>query len=187
MAQPYSTGPCAVFVGVGTNNAAVFLGHSMGGFKIHRLPEYEPFMNDLGGTRKPFDQQYMGQDCLVVGVLNRYKEGVWSQIRTLSRNAANVGADRFGELGSFMVYEGKAHTLWLQFPYATKPAFNNAAFGRLASGRRFIAAFLQTDEEDVGTRAKVMSVAWYCQRVFVPATGDMIAFDGNMQGLPVIT
>ncbi len=184
MSVPYSTGPACFYVGVGPNNAPLFLGTCEGEPTVTFDPDFEPVMNDIGGQRKPIDYQYMGEEADWSCVFTKYNEGVLKLIQTrVYRLTAARGSQPFGSMGSFMALEGQGFPLWVTFPYATKAAM--AANG-LPRGMHFPIAYDASDHMPVSTRYRKIQVQFHCQRqlVVTPAGPGFVLWDEVFPTLP---
>lgn len=188
MAHPWCTGPSHVYVGVGANGAPLYFGTTESTPMIEERPEYEPLMNDLGGSRKPFDFSFQGVDCIIGGTFTRYEWSVFRTMRAIptgstAAGTGNLGVSRFGDLGTFMIYEAKAYPVWLTFPYSAK-----AAMSGLTPGLRFVRCFLEAPIGfNGGTRPQRVHLTWYAARSFsIIAGGTMTCYDENVSGLPAV-
>lgn len=144
MSQGYVSGPCFVFVGIGTSGALTFLGLSERGVEVQLAASYEDVICDASGPRVPLDSQYMGEQAFISMTLNKYNELV------LQACAARTGPNGDAEdvnvageitdnlLGSLMIAEGFAYSLFLYAPYGTK-SFQSAT---IVKGYTFGAAWL---------------------------------------------
>lgn len=181
MAQPYVTGPAHIFIGVGPRGAPLYLGTSEGEPEIALLPEYDQIMNDISGSRKPMDRQFMGEEAMISAVLTRYNEIVLAAAQARVRGTIR-GAEPFGSIGALMGGEGNAFPLWLVFPYVVKPAM---AAGGMPAGYRFVQCFDESDRMPVGTRARRVHVQFHAQRFLTIAGGGTgLLYDHNVAGLP---
>lgn len=187
MANPYCTGPAHIFCGVGGGRRALYLGTAESAPVIEERPEYEPLMNDLGGSRKPFDFSHQGVDAIVSATLTRWNDNVMNILRNVPRHGTGVlapGTSAFGDIGAFMVFEGAAYPLWVTFPYSAKVAFSSRG---MVSGYRFFNAFLESPvAQNVGTRPRKFHLIWYAARAYNPRTGAMVCYDHTVTGLPAI-
>lgn len=146
MSQNYVSGPCFVFVGTGTSGALTFLGLSERGVDVQLAASYEDVICDASGPRVPVDAQFMGEQAFISMTLNRYNELVLQACA--ARTGPNGGSGNpdpnvAGEitqnlLGSLMIAEGFAYSLFLYAPYGTK-SFQSAT---IVKGYTFGAAWL---------------------------------------------
>lgn len=208
MAQLFSTGPVAIYVGLTagtpyipghsaggiTVGTPVFLGHSEKTPNISVRPQVSDAWSDIGGQRVAFDKFYDSQDALVSVDLTRFNYPVYQAIA--DRAAAggprlatfSPGVNLPGEIGSLMMTEGLTVTLWLRWPYSAKPAY-----AAMPGGLRFPATFLQgPDDITSGTVPHKIRCVWYCMRQFNIGSansygaGSFTLYDYNMNGLPPI-
>lgn len=162
----------------------VYLGTCQAAPKIRWDPAFEPIMNDISGSRKPFDFIYEGMDAMVIGDLTVFNWAVWEQIKSLPNHANPAGTQLPGDIGTMMVTEGFAYPLWVHYPYATKAAL--AAAG-MPAGRRFVAAWLMGPiDEDPGTKQNTFHIQFYCAQAYDKTTGRFICSDATMTGIPSI-
>lgn len=209
MAQPYTTGPVDIWVGIATSPVTdanlrttftpAFLGHCEDGVDLSFRPQYSNLGCDLGGS-VPFDVAYEGTEARVAGALTRWNDSTYQFIHdytsVISRatiGTISPGADAPGEIGTLMVTEGAAYPLWLRFPASTKVAYGLAPSGAQPAGLRFVAALLVEDSWGrLGTKPRRIPIAWRCLRVFTPTTitslgsGGFTLYDFNMTGLGFI-
>lgn len=187
--QPYTTGPCRIWVGFPGVTLPQPLGTCERGAKIRDMPEYEPIFNDFGGTKKPFENMHQGTDSLVAGVLTRYRHTVLDLLaESPSFAGLMIGGDAFGTIGTMMGLEARYCTLYLEYMYGN-PATGKAVHvaGGMPPGRRYFGAAWMPSDHTTGTGNKTASVMWHCHRVFNPVTAAMICWDNNLAaiaGLP---
>lgn len=159
-AQPWCTGPALIYAGVGGGGSPVFFGTAESTPVIDERPNYEPLMNDLGGSMIPFDFSHQGADAVVTATMTSWKESVFTAMRAYGGPLPGVSAP--GDIGAFMFLEGRSFPLWVVFPYAAK-----TAMAGLPPGYRFFAAFLQGPvSQSAGTRPRKVNLTWYCGRVY---------------------
>lgn len=188
MAQPFVTGPAGLYLLFPGQSSILFLGHSQRGCRIEDVYEWEPVLNDVSGTRYPFDMAFEGVESFVSCELTRWNMPVLRLLEQVPAVSAALGApvavpgtSQFGDLGTLMITEGMAPMLYIQFPYSViKPAYATQPVGR-----RYLAAFLERDVSDkLGTQARVQPLTWNCKRVFRPATYANLLYDFDLSGLP---
>src|SRR5262245_38706133 len=117
MASLFSTGPAHFFCGVGASFAPLYLGTAEDEPIIELPPEYEQVRNDLAGSRKPLDRQFMGEDAFVGLNLSRWDETVLALVQACPYRSKARGFQAFGSQGAFMQLEGLTFPLWITFPY----------------------------------------------------------------------
>src|SRR5271166_2405198 len=138
MAQLFSTAPALIYVaqtgpglapGGGPGGSPVnpgFLGTAEFAPQIHVRREFEPVFNDLGGSRIAFDTMYESKEGFSFMDLTRWNENLFQQLAACPRsinvnpNDPEDGADFNGDIGTLMIQEGLAYTVFLKFPYANK-------------------------------------------------------------------
>jgi hypothetical protein len=190
MAQAFTTGPALFFVnpnvqgqvavspGLGTASPPIFLGTSEQAPKIELHDEWEPIFNDLSG-KVPYDMSYQGEMAHTFASLTRWNEPVLAVIQKRTRLGANIrGLDQIGDIGSLMLTQGQAYTLWVVFPFVTNPAFST---GGMPAGYRFPASYLKgPDDMPIGTRARKVGIIWESLRAYDPTRGLFLLYDHNM-------
>jgi len=196
MAKLYSTGPVLIFTNA-LNTGPAYFGTGQQAPDIQTKPEWEQVMNDLGGTRVPFDRCYEDAEAITSVVINRYNEAqLEAMMSRPDTDLSTAGSTGSGEIGTLMGQEGMLFTVWLMFPYAPKPYQTSDA----VSGYRFPGSMLFGPENiKGGTKDKTVSLTWQHQRVFsvapgayvtgvgaVPGVGSFVLYDHNMAGLPAI-
>lgn len=199
MAQPYNTGPVALFAGVGSGNSPLFLGHGERGPRIQVRPKFSPVYCDLGGSVE-IDTIYDGIDAIVSVTLTRFNHGVLRTCmdRGVAFSAVSSGLefiDDPGEMGTLMATENRTFQLWLLFPHAAKGAMAGTGTGNaLPRGFRFTSSYmLGPDDHEVGnsTPYKVHCV-FHCLRELDMSLnnglgqGRWTLADRNMAGLPAM-
>lgn len=210
MANPYVTGPVHLYVaapqGIGSSSSSsssssgsvytnnppdplllaypsmiYYLGTCETAPKIVIDPKWKPLFADIGGDQVPFDFAYTGEDATVTGVLNRWNEYVYRSI-VARPNTTVRGTLTANDVGSLMIAEGKAHCLWLHFPYYSK------AYGstyNMPAGYRFPASFvIGPDHIEGGTKASKRLIQWKCARTYKPSDGTWLIYDHTMTYIP---
>lgn len=196
MAQPYVTGPCAVYLGVGASGAPVFLGHGERGPSIQIRPSWSPVFADISGQRVPLDYLYDGEEGIVSFDATRYNEDVYAAIANRSNpGIVTRGFDVPGAVGTLMAHEGKAYPLWVTFPYAPKPAFSSAvgpnSGGAMPAGYHFHRAFLEGPDglDGLGTTNRRIRFSFHCIRLLNPSytnaygAGSLALYDHDMSAV----
>lgn len=205
MAQPYVTGPALLYVGVtssspgGTSNKAVFLGTAEQSPVIEIRPDYEPVFNDLRGSKKPFDLAFEGEEAFTFADLTRWNESVYAALAARPRAVSALGAggavagglglaptrgvNIAGDIGTLQLTENQSFTLWVVFPYASKPAMAS-----MPAGYRFPFTVFEGPDllKPLGTRPRKIHVVFHHMAGFNPATGAFFTYDTNTAGLPGI-
>jgi|SRR5579859_979810 len=186
MAQPYVTGPVAVFVDVGlvTARQPTFLGHGERAPKPSIRRGQDQVMNDLGGTQIPFDIIYEGQEAIFRLDLTRWNEDVYQKIVNVVATGRGIfeGIDDDAATGSLYLTEDFAFQTWLTFPFSAK-----ASMDTLPDGYHFFQTVLEgPDDREPGTGANRLSLIFHAYRAFDPNTGTFSLYDYDMSGLPPI-
>lgn len=187
-------------LGISTNNAPVFLGHSERAPQISVRTRYKDIYADIGGETNPFDKIYEGIECAIVSVdLIRFNYGVLESITARAAQYENrgfngPGTDPPGNVGSGMYLDDLSYFMWLQFPYSAKPAMMGTTFtstgNAMPPGYRFFSAFLLGPEDyTVGTVPLKVRCTWYCGRAFSSGVKTLLGngmfgvFDNNMNAV----
>lgn len=191
MAQLYTTGPAHMFVAFGAGGGSVtpplYLGTCQEKPRIQLRPIYEDVKNDLSAGAT-FDKQFGLEEAFIAADLNRFNESTVAlvQARNQLPIAAAIGRGAFplGAVGTLMNTEGVAMTLWLQFPYAAKPAYAAGA-NAMVPGYRFAAvAAVGPDEIEPGTRVMRKLLMFHAIPLYNATTGGFLLYDFNVAGLP---
>lgn len=192
--QLWTTGPAHAFIGQVLINlagnvtfgSAFYLGTCEESPEIQLIPKYKEVYNDIGGEQ-PFDTSFQGEIGLINLDLNRFDEAVYARMATRPYSAGQPvlpvarGTQGYGSVGALTLTEGLYTTVWIQFPYASKPAFAG-----MPAGYRFFSAFAAGPDKlrPVGTRTRKTNVTFVALRYYVPSSQAMILYDHNMNGLP---
>lgn len=176
MAQPWCTGAAHFYVGVGANNAPLYLGTVEAKPMIQGQPKFEAILNDLSGAM-PFDFSFLGQVEVISGIFTRYSESVW---QAAIRHGTVLGTIGATDIGTIMGLEGAARPLWIQYPYAAKTAMATSEPGR----HYFQTILFDPHSIEAGTRAKKVGLTWLAWGKYNPTDGKFPLFDTSMTGLP---
>lgn len=179
MSRQYVPGQAQIFTGTGGGGALEFLGTTESGATIQYMRGLEPVMADLAGTQFPFDVQWMGQIAFVRFSIRIFNWDVLD--RCQASPAASAGALLAGEMGTPILASGNGKRLLVNYPYAGSPLYPN-----MPLCRNFHTAILETDTEDVSTRAQVIPMVWVCHKRIDPATGAGTLFDLSRAGMPAV-
>jgi hypothetical protein len=184
MATPFVSGPVHMFALIPGQSGMLYIGTGERAPKIRLLPEWDAVMNDLGGTKLPFDYLYEGEEALVGVTLTRWNQPVLDILRTRTNRAAPPGFTLPTDLGALMVAEGLTFNLYLFFPFATKAAM---AAGGMPAGYHFHYAFLQgPDDLERGTGPNKDQTMFHCVRGFDITTGRMTLYDFSVGAMPAL-
>jgi hypothetical protein len=184
-AQPYVTGPPAIWVGVGTAFAPLFLGTVEGELDQQYSVEYGEMYNSLRG-QKPFDYEYYGESVVIGVTVTRYVEAVMQAIESVPFPNGTRGNNPFGSMGTLMIFEGGGYPLWILYPYGPQTVMPGAkaAYNTQEPGRRYLAAWKVGETIKGGTQGKKAFIMFQVEQVFNPTTYGYTLFDNNMSGLP---
>jgi hypothetical protein len=156
-------------------------------------PAFEPVMNDLTGSRIPYDWMFEGEEAIVTVRLTRWDEPTLAALQNRTGPAGQPrGVNFANDVGTLMLTEGAAYPLWLLFPFGI-PGIGKPAMiaGGLPQGYHFYAAFLEgpDDRDSLGTNPATVDLTWHCGRVFsssgannIPRLGTVL-FDHDMSAV----
>jgi hypothetical protein len=172
MAQLWTTGPAFLYVGINglTNRGPVFVGTDEDGPTIEIGPRYQEVKNDIGGD-EAMDDSYQGRSATIDYNLNRWEEVAIAALEQTNPFSNSLrGTDDPGDVGSLMITEGKAFSLWVVFPYAvTSPiaAIAKAAMLGMPAGYHFYATILTTDNHTrLGTKPRRLRFGFKARRLY---------------------
>src|SRR5262245_17371992 len=129
---------------------------------------------------------YQGCEALTSGTFTRWNEVIHAAMATRPNSAFGVrGLNVAGDIGSFMIAEGMAYPLWVQFPYAAKALFT--ANG-MPPGYKFPFSWLEgpDDHEELGTNPYKIGLLWHSMRGFNKETGEFSLYSNVLGVLPPI-
>lgn len=143
------------------------------------LPEYEPIMSDLGGSRKEHDRLYEGQDARVTVTMTIWKEIILQSMMAFTKSTSPPGLDGGGDIGTIMQAEKRSFQLWLRFPYAVKPFMQSA---QMVAGYHFYGAMLDGPiRRGPGTKVNKIMLSWFCGRPII--NGFYACYDFDMTAI----
>lgn len=173
MAQPHCTGAVEIYA-AGPSGGPLHIGTGERAPRRRMVRHFSPVMNDLGGSAVPFDVTYQGKEAFVFVRLTRFN---YANLLTIYDAFAESkgGEDDQSEIGTLMITESKIGQLWLSYPYAGR-------MPGMPGGYHFLAAVLDTDEEQPGTEAEYVDLAWHCIRKY--QGGKFLLYDHEFVGLP---
>jgi len=195
MAQAYVTGPVGLFVGFrnpGSSSIATieFLGTGETAPDIEENLEHEPVMNDVWGSKLPMDRLHEGSEAVVSVVLTWWRETTVRRVMALPyRNGSVRGvnvvrgaANGYGDVGSAILTEGLAISLWCLFPYSAKTAYQNANNGKMPQGQRFPYSMLVGKPvRKTGTKANKMQLTFQAMRGVVG--NNLLLYDEDVSAV----
>lgn len=194
MAQPSVTGPGHIYVKTnyspGIPNLS-YLGVCETTPQIEFTPRFTPVHSDVAGAEVPHDWIYSGKDARLSGILTVWN---WSILLAVMTRPAPVistsppspdprfGIDLAGARGTLMNTEGYSYTLWVQFPYFSKPAWG----GFMPGGFHFFNSFLfGPDRFDMGTKPNRIPIM-FAMTTKLTDGGNWVLCDSDMTGIPAI-
>lgn len=193
MASPYVTGPVDAWANIG--GTPRFIGHCERSPSVQLRPYYDPVFNDLAGQRVPLDVVYQSCDAMISLDLTRYNESTYLLLASRPGNVIR-GTNIPGDIGTLMLGEGKAFTLWLRFPYAAKPpmqqAVSNVSGGPMPAGYRFAAAYLEGPDDlgPLGTTARRLRLNFHALPLLIAGGNSPLGaatfflYDHDVSALP---
>jgi hypothetical protein len=185
MAQLYSTGPAHWWVSL-QNSPLLYLGTCEKKPKIVVRPSWSPAYNDLGGQKIPFDMSYQGTEGISLLNLTRFNEPVYQLLATRPSASTKIasGINVPGDIGTLLLTEGLAWTVYVYFPYAAKLAYKS---GGMVPGYRFPASYLEgPDEFEPSTDPINRTLIFHHLRAFDPKTGIFDCYDFLLPTMPPI-
>jgi hypothetical protein len=145
--------------------------------------EFEPVMNDITGSRVPFDELYEGSHGFSVVDLTWWDENTLFAMESLPNRPASVrgSVGITGDIGALMITEGLSYEMWFVSTAADR-------FPDMPSGDHFFASWLMGPAiRTKGTRANKIHCVWRHLPQFV--AGKLTLFDHDIKavaGIPVI-
>lgn len=197
--QTWTTGPAHLYAGVGgaslSAKTPLYLGTAETKPDIDIEGAYEALMNDLGGSRMPFDRSWQAEEGAISFVLTRWDYGVALRMMCSPNYLANAAGDNLLEdVGSLMGMEGNTFPFWVVFP---KQLIN--PYTRMPAGFRFWSCVCEYPRRlEPGTRPHKIGMVIRAQRAW-PGTASSpiglastmgnvsvgsILYDFDMSGLP---
>ncbi len=184
MAQPYCTGAVFVFIGV-TTDSAQYLGTCENFPTRSTKRNWDAVMNDVSGSKEPFDFAFEGQSALIGCVLTRWNESVLRFLDAQPNPITNTaGVESVLDQGALMATEGNTFHLWLLYAFATKAV----AYPLQGAGKHYPQCILfGPDETESGSRPKKEHRMFYAWRQYDPAAGTFTLYDeGGLTSLPPV-
>lgn len=198
MATTQVSGPAFIYIArqlpaaTPTGAQLFFLGTCEQPPSLQLNPQWEPIMNDVGGSLLPIEYTYQGEDGLLSGVLNKWNEAVYAALAThglLGQIAQSLGrgADLWSDIGTMAQLEGITFQTFLHFPYASKTP--NAAQS-MPNGYRFLACRLASHVIGPGTRAGRRQLIIHTDRANMETasstTSKFKLYDNVMTNIPAV-
>ena len=190
------SGPAFIYVSrtvpASTPSAAsiLFLGTCEQPPTLQLNPQWEPVMNDQGGSLLPIDYTYQGEDGLISGTLNKWNEQVYLNLAShgLSQGVAARGKELWSDVGTVSQLEAITFQTYVVFPYASKNPF--AANG-MPTCYRFLATRLAGHVIGPGTRAGRRQLILHTDRALsetgVASTTNFKLYDNTLGNCPATT
>lgn len=189
MSQFWCTGPVQIWAGVGFGSAPMFVGYTERQPEILVRPYWTTVLCDFFGQNSPADLIYDGEDALLTAEVTKFNENVYSIMadRAVARNGvAARGHNTPGEIGTLVVQEQVAFTLWFRFPYSAK-----AAMAGMPAGYRWPWVTLEGPDRltGLGTVNRKILLSWHALRnldltVSNPfGRGDLKLYDSDMSSV----
>lgn len=174
MTQPYVTGAVHIFIGpMGKQSKATNAQGGGGGsprylgtceayptFAIR--PAFTPLFNDITGPVIPYDMAFVGEEAFTSCNLTLWDEAVHAQVASRPSHGVSRGTNSYVEMGSLMIHEGLAISLYLIFPYSVFSAYRG-----MPAGYKFHASWAvgPDDHNRQGTTPKRLHLLFHSLRV----------------------
>ena len=177
--QQYSTGAVYIFAAPPTSGGGfgqpLWLGTCEKMPQDQRQPEYEMLMNDVSGTKVPYDLSWQGMTAQISLVMTITVQSTVELMLASPRPVGNVngavstpGTWDFSDVGALMMLEGLGWTVWLAYTFGSalsnKPAYASGFPNALRPGRRYYQCILWTPQlEETGTapmKTHLMLFSW---------------------------
>jgi hypothetical protein len=170
------------------NRLPVYLGSAEETPTINIERSFRPWYDDEMGNTNPADDLYDGDSAVVSADVNRWNEPVYAFIASLVNRAPLGGVRGLNlaqEIGTSMTMEGFSYPLWVQFPFAAKPAM---AQGGLPFCYRFFNAHLTNDRlEPLNNEPRKTRLIWQCRRILDVVSGVAALYDHDQFNPPLPT
>jgi hypothetical protein len=221
MSQLWCPGDCRIYLGFVTpgypsqstsnsvpasvNNAnAKFLGWCEEAPEIDVQQKWVPVFTDVGGNQVPTDKSWQREIGFIGMSLSQFNRFPYYSATYQPRPATSLagvdnpafrGLASPGDVGTLMLTEGQAIVIYVQFPYAVKPAMGGGAGppAGMEQGYRFFAGTLEGfDPGPTGTKPQIVTMAWECLGYQFLGNANAYGsvyyqlYDGNLSGLPAV-
>lgn len=178
MAQIYCTGAVHIYVGTkgagGGAGVPKYLGTGRVAPESNVRREYEPVMNDVGGSKIPIEMLSEGRQATTVVDLTRWNQNVINALEEIRSNGnAALGTDLNGDIGAAMILEGYSYATWLVYPFSNKVAYQNVASGAMPKGVKFLASWGTEFIRRGGTKANEYHISLQHLPIYDGKTGSM--------------
>ena len=170
IASEQTSGPVLVWVGVPNVSGAkpMFFGTGENAPEPEFIPEYENVMNDLRGTRKPFDKIFEGEDAPVTITTTFWVEDTLDFLMDFvnlnnGQRGDGIGQQAQNDIGTLMFLEKQYFELWLVYPYAVTHPFMTVNGANMKRGYHFFAAIMDGPiRRSNGTKVNKVAASSYC-------------------------
>lgn len=175
MAQPFVTGAATLFVGragdtLGTAETAtarqiqpILVGTAERTPQMLVRPAWSPVFNDISGPIVPLDLGFVGAEGFVIYNLTRWNEAGYQLLASYPSFSGGRGSWGVDDVGTLMMTEEQALTVWVYFPYGKYPAYST-----MPQGYRFPGAvpYGPEDMNQLGTQARRLGLLFHCLPAF---------------------
>ncbi len=161
----------------------VYLGSARKSPRIESENSFLPWYDDEGGTSLPADDLYEGEQVQIIADLNRWNEPVVAFMQqTVPGPGGFRGIDLPQSIGTSMVMEGATFPLYVQFPYAAKPAMGLRG---LPPGYRYFNARLDNPDafDDLGYQPATRRLIWVARRYLDVVSGIAGLYDHDLSAV----
>jgi hypothetical protein len=195
MAQPFCTGAVHVYVAPGSVTSpagATYLGSTESFPGMDTSRSWDAVMNDISGSKDPFDYIYEGPGVGVVSlVLTRWNQDPLTMVKSLpGPGGSSPGFATLADIGSLAGFEGFAFKLWLLYTFGSTAFGAKAAYAAMEPGRFYPQCILWGPERtEGGTRAKKEHLIILAWKKFNPQNGTFTLYSEaapDLTGLPAI-
>lgn len=171
MSQPYSTGAVQYFIQL-PKDSVRFLGTTESVPTIDTERAWDVVMNDLAGSKLPFDYIYEGEESIISVVLTRFNYATINAMEI----AAGGPTQSVLDMGTLMMTEGFTFKLWVKYTAGGRPSMPG-----MPLGRRYLGAILWgPDKNEGGTRAHKRHFIFRCIRVWDITTLSFRLWDEDL-------
>jgi hypothetical protein len=202
------SGPCYLYISrltIATNTSGVtalstpaaaaqlyFLGTCETPPTLQLNPQWEPIMNDIGGSMLPIDYSYQGEDAVLSGTLNKWNELVYKNLasHSLAQGVSGRGSELWKDVGTLAQLEAIAFQLYVHFPYSAAKTIYGTT-NSMPVGYRCVACRLAGHSIGPGTRANRRQLVVHSDRAlletFVNTTSGFTLYDhSGFDNIPAV-